>query len=324
MARITEIDNLLFPVELHPVFTEYCDNNYCSPRRIMIPNRQVVMNTRSGRPLGVVSSSYRIVSNEKAIDMGKHCCEQIFGPGEGKNIEIFNVDAPSTGSFCHIDLVHKNYSMNLYDNGDSPETYIPYIRVTNSYNRSRALKFEVGLCRKLCLNGMIFESETIEFKFNHTKNSIGTQIDFSYSKEKLSRLISRFKDYTLSLSTFEVSPDHALEIMRLVFGVKENKTNTSNNAENRNKNYEHLIHEFEFVVDIYNEELGTNAYALFNAITHIASKPPKNPLFRKEINSLQRTAGKWLHSFQNEINSKDFNIDAYIHSLKSTNKVNKT
>ncbi len=36
---------------------------------------------------------------------------ELFGSDEAENIEIFNVDAPSAGSYCHVDLVHKNYIM---------------------------------------------------------------------------------------------------------------------------------------------------------------------------------------------------------------------
>jgi hypothetical protein len=153
VARITEVDDLLFPVEIRPIYMDMQVNG--TQTKIAVPNNKIIVNTRSDAPLGVVSNGYKLFTNHEAIELGKRCCTEIFGSKETENIEIFQVDAPSTASYCHIDLVHKNYIMNLWDEAKRSEIYVPYLRITNSYNRSRALRFDFGFCIKICFNGII-------------------------------------------------------------------------------------------------------------------------------------------------------------------------
>ena len=42
---------------------------------------------------------------------------------------------------------------------------------------------------------------------------------------------------------------------------------------------------------------GANAYALFNALTDFASRPPVLPNFRRTQHSIQMQAGRWLSEF---------------------------
>ena len=183
MPRITEFESLRFPVELRPVYythTEICGSRYQNP----IPNSRVVVNKESGKPLGVVSKNYKLVTNEEAVEMGKQCCAELFGSNGAANIEVFNVDAPSTGSYCHIDLVHRGYVTKLLWGEKQSDIYIPYVRITNSYNTSRALRFDVGFCREICLNGAIFGAETITFAYNHTKHELNNSVQFNLQKRK--------------------------------------------------------------------------------------------------------------------------------------------
>ena len=149
MARITDINHLLFKVELHPIFTELEINGKKS--KIEVPNNKIVVNSKSGKPLGVVSNTYKLITNHEALELGRKCAVEVFGTAEADNIEIFNVDAPSTASYCHIDLVHKVHVMNLWDEEKQSDVYVPYIRITNSYNTTRALRFDIGFCRKIWL-----------------------------------------------------------------------------------------------------------------------------------------------------------------------------
>ena len=109
--------------------------------------------------------------------------------------------------------------MNLWDENSSSEVYIPYVRVTNSYNTTRALRFDVGLCRKICLNGVIFEAETIRFIFSHVKHEIKDSISFSVRKERLKKLIEGFKEYATNLKSVDISLANAMEIIFAVAGV---------------------------------------------------------------------------------------------------------
>ena len=203
MPRITKIEDLMFPVELYPVYTNIeIDGKQLQKN---IPNSRAVVNKESGKPFGVVSSSYQLVTNKEAIEMGKQYCADLFGADEAGNIEVFNVDAPSTGSYCHIDLLHRSYQMNLWDEPDQSDIYIPYVRVTNSYNTSRALRFDIGFCRKVCLNGVIFGVETIRLTFSHVKHRLTNDIRSVLDKSKIGELVEGFKSYIDTLKELPYS-----------------------------------------------------------------------------------------------------------------------
>ena len=319
MPRITEIESLMFPVELRPVYythTEIGGSRYQNP----IPNSRVVVNKESGEPLGVVSKNYKLVTNEEAVEMGKQCCAELFGSNGAANIEVFNVDAPSTGSYCHIDLVHRGYVTKLMWGEEQSDIYIPYVRITNSYNTSRALRFDVGFCREICLNGAIFGAETITFAYNHTKHELNNSVRFNLQKGKIGKLIEDFESHINKLRNYRIPKGQGLDLLRVLFQIKdENKINFESEKEDRGE-YDTLLRILDCRLNKYIGELGENGYALFNAVTDIASHTiDKNRYFRRhEIHAMQRLAGNWINSFQKEIERPDFDIDSYLEQLKKS------
>lgn len=311
MARITNIDDLIFPVELCPVYTEI------NGSRIEVPNCRAVINTESDKSFAVVSDNYRLVTNKEAVKLGKQCCKELFGTDQA-NIEIFNVDAPSTASFCHIDLVHKDYVMNLWDEENQSEIYIPYVRVTNSYNTSRALKFDVGFCREICFNGVIFESETIKFIFNHVKHELNDDISFALENRKIKTLFEEFKSYINKLRNQKISKENSRRLIHALFKIKDASEIDFSDKKEDMADYKFLLNEIDKKLVKYIDKMGESSYAIFNVITDIASYPIDSRYFRREINSMQRLAGNWINSFQKEIEKQDFSIDNYIQLLKKS------
>ena len=316
MTRITNIDDLLFPVELTPVYTEIKIQGVT--KKLEVPNHRIVLNQTTGTALGVVSDNYELISNKKAIELGKKCCIELFGEVEANNIEVFNVDAPSTASYCHIDLVHNAYIQNLYDEKKKSDIYIPYVRITNSYNTLRALRFDIGLCRKLCLNGMIFESETIRFTFSHVKHEFKGDISFAVEEGKIKKLIDKFFTYTNKLKDQYISIDRSFDIVRILFGIRDITEIELADKRQSKQEYEALLAEIDNKLTKYCIELGDNSYALFNTITDLASHPIKNRYFRRDMNSMQRLAGNWINSFNKAIEKPDFKIDTYIKELSAS------
>ena len=317
MPRITKIEDLMFPVELRLVY--YTNTEIDGKEYKNIPNSRVVVNKESGKPLSVVSNNYKLITNEEALEMGKQCCADLFGSDAAGNIEVFNVNAPATGSYCHIDLLHRSYQMNLWDEPDQSDIYIPYIRVTNSYNTSRALRFDIGFCRKVCLNGVIFGAETIRLTFSHVKHRLTNDIRFVLQKGKVGKLFEDFKSYTNKLKNHHIPRKQALNLIRVLFRIKdESKINFESEKENREE-YDALLCILDCKLNKYIDELGENGYALFNAITDIASHTiDNNRYFRRDVNAMQRLAGNWVHSFSREIDRPDFDITNYLEQLKKS------
>lgn len=314
MARKTDVNNILFPVALHPVYTEIPEGD--KKKKVVIPTSQVVINMATGHALGVVSKEYKLITNEEAIKLGQKCCQELLGLEKADVLEVFNVSAPSTLSYCYIDLVHKGFEMNLWDGSSEADIYLPYVRVTNSYNTCRALRFDIGFCRKICLNGTIFEAETIRFVYSHVKHKIGRSIRFDIEKDKLETLIIEFKDAMRALKDFQMEKVNGKQIFYIVLRMPDERKVI--NKETDSQEFYSLSTHVERLFEKYYGEMGDNAYSLFNIITDMASNPPENRFFRKDINAMQRTAGAWVSDFRKLLKDSrgEFQWEKYIEDLR--------
>lgn len=306
MPRNTNIDELLFPVGLADIFIEG-KLNHASLQDVRIPveRYKAVINQENGEVLSVVTNNYMLISNEEAIELGKECYKKVFNIDDTEKFEIFNIIAPSTKSFCHIDIIHKGYEVNI----GKQEVYLPYMRVTNSYNKQKALSFDLGFCRKLCFNGVIFETESIKFFYYHTKQAIESRMDFEVLPDQLERLKNRFIAYSNGLRECQVPRKMALPLMCKVLGMNPDVLRkTEQSAEGRDNP---LRKRAEKLIDSYYSELGDNAYAVFNACTEYAT-------FAREgtvsiyANSAQRRVGRWLEGFNIKTKESNFNLEDYV------------
>ena len=131
MRRDTDVDKITFPVSLKTIF--YRPKKENTEREIK--SYKAVVNEKTGDVLSIVSKDYRLVSNAEAIEYGMECYKKVFQVDNLVNFEIFNIVSSYRGTFCHVDIIDKNYSINIWQK----ELYIPYLRITNSYNRTRSL-----------------------------------------------------------------------------------------------------------------------------------------------------------------------------------------
>ena len=319
MPRITEIESLMFPVELRPVY--YTDTGIDGTQlQKHIPNSRVVVNKKSGKPFGVVSNNYKLVTNEQALKMGERYCADLFGADEVGNIEVFNVDAPSTGSYCHIDLLHRDYFMNLWGAEAQPDIYVPYLRVTNSYNTSRALRFDIGFCRKVCLNGVIFTAQTIRLEYSHVKHELTHNVPIALEKETIAKLVEDFKSHMNKLRNYHIPRERALDLIHVLFRIKDESKIDFKCEKESWAEYYTLLGTLASKLNEYIHELGENGYALFNAITDIASHAIEGNRYfrRRDVHAMQRLVGNWINSFQKELEQPDFDIDSYLEQLKKS------
>jgi hypothetical protein len=313
MPRLTNLDDILFAVEEHPVFVSIPEKG--GERRLAVPEKKAIVNRANKHVLGIVSRGYRLVSNSEALDLTYKCCRTLFpetAPGEWS---VTTVDAPSTGGSCHIDLTHNSAALNFNAvmPEERPEVYGPFIRVTNSYNGLRALGFDIGFYRKVCKNGMIIPDTIIRFNFTHLRRDIGETIRFVIAKDRLAKLKATFTNSIASLRTCEVARAQFEPMVRRVLQLrppKPLKPNTPYESDWLALN-DHIVE----MSTRYAYELGENAYAVFNVITEFSSRPPLNRCVHRDRNSLQRLAGSWLTSFNVACRKPDFSISKYLESM---------
>ncbi len=313
MPRLTELDDVLFPVEEHPVFVGFIENG-CE-RRLAVPEKKAIVNRTTHRVLGVVSRGYRLVSNREALDLAYKCCQTVFPETKPGEWETNAIDAPSTAGYCHIDLVHNTAALDFsfVPPNQRPEAFGPFIRVTNSYNGLRALGFDIGFFRKVCKNGLILPESIISFKFNHQRRDIGESIQFEIAKDRLTKFSTAFTKSLAGLRNCSVprAQFEPLILGALMLGPPQTLKPDASETIDWEKLGKHLTE----MSTRYVSELGENAYAAFNAITEFASRPPENRCVHRDRHSLQRLAGSWLTSFNNACREPGFSVPSHIKQL---------
>jgi len=312
MARLTNIENVLFPVQECPVYTQY--ESAMGKQGVVIPGKKALVNARTGRVLGVVGREYVLVKNQKALDLAYECCARVFPETRAVEWVVDACDAPSGGGHCFIDLRHHSTALDfsLVSAEQRPDTFGPFIRVTNSYNGLRALSFDIGFYRKVCKNGLISPRSIISFSFIHSRREIGKSVDFKVNQEQLKQFKSSFSEYIKTFrdcfvpqNLFKPLVQDALRIIR---PAKADKSEKADEA------WKILSDYIDGLCRRYADELGENAYAVFNAVTDFASHPPSNSSIHRDRNSLQKRAGEWINKFHLSCKERKFQYDRYFSS----------
>lgn len=294
MARNTNIQSILFPVKLKPIYLKYdiypvkgfnaVVGTFSNPDST-IANEQVI---------SIVTTNYLLVSNEKALEIGQDIHNKLFPNATSSSFEIFNIKTPKTLGSCHIDIIDKNYKLNILKR----EVYVPFVRIQNSYNKTMPLRYQVGFCRSLCNNGVIFEENTISINLQHTYRQFNS---FSFDAID-TKWLHKFEADFIS-KTNKADKIHIPEKVFLPLAAKalNLKFNLDDNNNDKLQSELESFDKFKFIMmdfaDRYirKEQLGETAYAFFNAITDYASNFPHRQA--RTSHDMQNRCGKWLSEF---------------------------
>ncbi len=318
-ARITDYNKLLFDVRVVPVYADLGDSPEDSSdlpsRPTLIPRKRAIINCTNNNVLSVVSKSYQVVKHADAIEYGRQCCKQAFPDLSEGDWQVQRTDGPSTGSYCHVDIEHSSAELNFdgVGAGDKPDTYGPYIRVTNSYNLSRALSFDIGFQRKVCSNGMILPQSSLRFSFTHNTRSIPERIRFRLNDPNFQKTKQQFLGFLNLLRGTKIPAEHFRPIALRALMLREPRTEAGGAQWD---SWQALQEELLKRQKKYTSELGKNAYALLNVVTDIASRPAEAGVSRRERHSLQKQAGAWLADFSRRRKDATFDLDVYVQECR--------
>ena len=298
-----DLNEAFFPVEEQPIFA-------LGQRRI--PGYKTIVKRDTGRPLSVVSEHYQLVRNKEAYDLADYVVEEIFEGKTLKDFKCYNIYMPKSMASCRIDLIIPNNFNYLF--GNVRESWTPFVRISNSYNKTMALKYEMGFCRWICKNGMIFGQKGVTFSVNHNKTITFKEIDalITMTKNKIGTagsLWRSFEQKMKELRYIQVSPSLILEIFCMVFDIKVDKERvTPMQKEGLKRKGEQITR----LSDEYFNEMGGNAYAMMNVLTDYATFPawPKNPT--NYIDGYQRRVGQWVDDITKQHKIQGFDLSKRI------------
>ena len=312
---VTDPAVVLFPVEERPVFLGPDDEQLDGPlfsqqggrtAFSQIPGLRAIVDVERRRVFSVVGPQYRLVTNREALDLGQACFCQVLGQTTAEGLAVFNIIMPQTRSFCHVDYTREGLGFDAVGRGDR---WIPFLRVTNSYNRTQPLRFQVGFCRWICTNGMIFGGKSIRLKYAHTKGEVHGK-RFLTDFKALGELQARFVLQLQGLESVPVPKEQMLGIACRVFNVTATPVDLQ--RPRRGDQLRAFRSRIEDLTASYFGDLGPNAYAALNVLTDFASRPASYTSPGLMVDSLQRKTGEWAVSFRKESREPGFSFPEYL------------
>ena len=312
MPRLANLDDVFFAVEMRPLFVKH------GSRDMRLPDRQAVVEARTGRVLGVVSRAYRLVTHEEALDLAFECARSAFPETKTAEWAPAAVDAPATGATSIIDLTHNSAALDFscLAATDRPDSYGPFVRVTNSYNGTRALGFDIGYYRKVCKNGLILRDSLIQFRMSHQRRDIGARIRFEIAHDKLDKQRQDFIDFLAKLQGYDVPEAMIGRFACGVLGFRPPDDADLPNDHPRCMAWRELARTVDETSDRYCRELGANANTVLNVVTDIASHPPESQAVRRDRHGLQRRAGQWASGFATVCEDDGFDLMKYLEAME--------
>ena len=264
-----------------------------------IPGKKALINDDTCRVLSVVSDRYKVLHSRTALELARKCCIAAFPNTALANWQVFSLEAPLTGGHCRIDLKHEG-EIGGYDcsfSNNDQDTFEPFIRVSNSYNRTSVFGIRFGLVRWACTNGMVDWHSSIMIKVAHDVNEMERSIEAKIDEAKFRKVFNDFRGVLAPLRRVQVPDGRFRPLMLSVLQIRK----PTLMPENRESAWKCLEGHLERVATRYVNEMGPTGYALANAITHVASHPPMKVggynFIRRERDGLQRLVGIWLGDF---------------------------
>jgi hypothetical protein len=307
MKHQTSVHDLLFDVDQVPIEAVVGSNG--STRRISIPGKKALVNKLTGLVLGVVSRDYRVVTNQEAVKLAQEVCEKAFPGLSSVEWEAKRAAAPRTLSYAFIDLMHKTHVLNYWDSEiKKDDPFTPFLRVTNSFNGARALRFDIGFMRKHCSNGVIFEEEVATIKASHSKEALA-QLKIEITSRSLPQMWDEFSKFLTSVRSISMDTDQSTLALNTVLRLPE--TNPDDKKA-RAEGLKDLSVDLSTRLTGYQKELGPNAYAVFNTLTDIAARPPESIYFQKDRDTIEKRSGRWLKELASRSQAAEFDLNAWI------------
>jgi hypothetical protein len=302
-----------FPIEEAPVFASVTRGG--KALNVRVPHKKALIAADTGDIVGIVGAGYKVFTNQQAVALCHKFCLEAFPDTKPAEWVFVEGHGPGTRSWTAMDIHHRAHTINLWDNdGGTSETFTPFVRITNSYNGSRALRIDVGFLRKHCSNGVIFEQEAATLTVPHTRQGIHS-LKVAHPFAGMSALCEEFRKTLADVRAVGVTPDEARQMVRQVTGWPQLRENPQPwESEEQGK----LDADLESRLNGYFNALGKNAYAAFNTMTDIASRPPQSPRFRRDRSTLERRAGAWLRDFRVAAAQPDFSIASHMDRLSKS------
>lgn len=303
-----------FPVEMRPLFMSSSKADLFDQYR-KLDRHFAVVDVEREHPFAVVTDDYKLVTNEQAYRMADEVMRKVFQTTKVEDMVCLNIIMPKTRSFCHIDLIHKSSDFSPWED----DKWTAFLRISNSYNRTRLLRFELGFCRWICMNGMIFGSKSIEFSYAHTRRGMNRVERFEDNIGDIRKIEAALTESLHQLKRYYVPPTEMLPIVCRAFDIAA--TSEDMNKPRRVEALLAMRDQIRGLTNSYFTELGPHGYAALNVLTDYATRPQGVIAPEASMHGLQQKASDWMEGFVSAIKATDFSFDKYLAGVRQTAKL---
>ena len=217
---------------------------------IVIPGKKSLINERTGMPMSVVSTNYRTVSNEEIFNS---FLRNVIESGIDATDAEVNVKFANNGAKTMVDFRFPNETVHTF--GDTSKTQLQIVAL-NSFDGSTRYVTKVGGFRVKCLNGQIIGKTVGAYSSTHNPS-----LDVEAGAAKVIAMLQNFRtagEYWTAMMSRRITDDVAMEVIGQFFNIDHNDQKAM-----ATKMILGVIGKW----DSYADELGSNAYALYNTLT---------------------------------------------------------
>ena len=238
--------------------------------------------------------------------------EHIFGSHFSAKMNVFNVVvANSRGSFfADFTVPSDSFTIPIPVFSDSASADISnqsrhtyFLRVKNSYNKTMPIKIEIGICRWICRNGIIFDKHSIVFKDSHSKpkHELVDQIAIQAERLNVRALPSIMADaYRVPLCNGVSILEGVCQTLQLTIPEVNALSRTARLWKDRCKALIRICHQ-------YQEIFGLTTYSVLQAASEwaqhrIATSPIQRDSYERRCGQMIETIsqfGRWPNRNQN-------------------------
>lgn len=299
-----QINDVLFDVSLQEVYYNTQQPNTIFKQQVTAPHYKAVINQHNGKIVSIVGNGYRLIPNKDALAMGMELFSGLYPHVNVDELIPYKVVAPASKASVHIDLIHKDVNFSVWEQ----EYWLPFLRVTNSYNRTYALAFEIGFVRKLCSNGVLFNKKSTKIKYVH---SISKALNLHNEVTKIGEVSEQFINQCKRIHEFVIPREMMFALvchmLRLNLKSPESKTKLMN--------LESLFDLTNTLTTKYSNGSQVNAYTALNVATDIVSHQHEyknlNGYYLNARSFYARPAD-WMEGFTAQIQNSNFTLNAYL------------
>jgi hypothetical protein len=299
-----DINSVLFPVESRPIF--YPSDSLFDQNLKEMKRYKAIVDVERDAVLAVVSKNYQLLTNKDAIALGEQCFKGAFPESSEKEMQLIRVSMPHTRTFCHLDFIKEDGGFEPFT-GDRWHTFL---RITNSYNRSKQLGFALGFYREICSNGMIMSNDRIAFNFVHTRKEIDMAISFIGLPANIRSLEIDFTSTMQTLESIHIPEEAVFPMVCKFLDVALDRSDMD--KPRRMKRFLKFKAQITYLREKYFHEMGANAYSLLNVLTEYATDPSLSISSAVSMDQLQRRCWSWTSKFLEEASKPRFNIETYV------------